>query len=1086
MRNYDFHELLSASEFQQFAKSVLEIKENKKVKSNPMTKDGGIDLYYLDENTIVQVKNYQNKATQVLSELKKEMGRIKELNPERYIIITAAEIGKEKREKLIKMFEGYLQKEDIIDKNDLNDLLSKSKYHDLEIETLKLLVPNSFVLSHYLNKIENNKIYTATEIELNKMKEEKKLFSVNEVFFEALEKVSKEKTVMITGEPGVGKSILGRMLVSYFINTHPNIEFFSISSLDELFQIYNKEKKQIYFFDDFWGDTEYNFNLTEKEKDQLIHFIKCIKELENTYLIMTTREYILKEGLERNQKLQSSYKLYQFSINLKEVSETAKFNILANHLKQANLEWNHLKVLLDYYPTIIENENYNPRYLSLFFLQYHENKSLKTYDFFNKTLDYLNNPYDFWKETLENQPLEVILSLMLLSLNQEQLSIEALHKKYNNLMNLKIMNSSRLIEFKDLIKRMDNEFTITRQSDNEKLITITFKNPSYKDFIKTYLKNNMASYITFIYHPHLSNDELISLWRILNEEFELFKELKETKEIDYQIIQRLKNQSLSENDNTLIELGEITDLSHKTEVGTYLISFVEENLEDFEDILYNGAYFGLVIALLSTMANKYDFSVYIENILKTLVCEEDLFLTEKIATIKELYPDIYSQFCKEYKYEIKKCLYDSFNKSRIECEQEQDSFALELMKFDEIPTLYKRLNLKPPVQLLNEINESIIKLETEYKPKRIKTNNYKKAKQKIKKEEDKSVINEKINELIGNNEKIYNTEKVLKQWKISLEVKKKILKLKEDVFFSDFIYYEKILSLLCDYFSNHEISNDTFKVLEEFEQFIIKKENLTITENQILYCIASSMIANQKLIIKKTDLIPYCNRNKDKIINSSFFKKRGEWYHFIHPIIGVHFALNYFKEILNKKINLENFVSKLLDINEDWKELNFEVETITLFTLIKKIFPNQWESELRKPAYIDFLKAIKSTNSVEIAKSILKTFNLKYEFHKDGGAIYSFDNYFLHDLIKMDFSLEIFELFLWDFSYPDEEIEEFFNKITDNGKLEVNKALRKKTFINEIKDNGTIETLNKLYLDLLKEFPNLEKPQEEIKETVEV
>lgn len=196
-------------------------------------------------------------------------------------------------------------------------------------------------------------------------------------------------------------------------------------------------------------------------------------------------------------------------------------------------------------------------------------------------------------------------------------------------MNLKIMNSSRLIEFKDLIKRMDNEFTITRQSDNEKLITITFKNPSYKDFIKTYLKNNMASYITFIYHPHLSNDELISLWRILNEEFELFKELKETKEIDYQIIQRLKNQSLSENDNTLIELGEITDLSHKTEVGTYLISFVEENLEDFEDILYNGAYFGLVIALLSTMANKYDFSVYIENILKTLVCEEDLFLLKK-------------------------------------------------------------------------------------------------------------------------------------------------------------------------------------------------------------------------------------------------------------------------------------------------------------------------------------------------------------------------------------------------------------------------------------------------------------------------
>ena len=86
MRNYDFHELLSASEFQQFAKSILEIKENKKIKSNPMTKDGGIDLYYLDENTIVQVKNAQNKASQVLSELKKETNRIKKLKDRKSVV----------------------------------------------------------------------------------------------------------------------------------------------------------------------------------------------------------------------------------------------------------------------------------------------------------------------------------------------------------------------------------------------------------------------------------------------------------------------------------------------------------------------------------------------------------------------------------------------------------------------------------------------------------------------------------------------------------------------------------------------------------------------------------------------------------------------------------------------------------------------------------------------------------------------------------------------------------------------------------------------------------------------------------------
>ena len=243
-------------------------------------------------------------------------------------------------------------------------------------------------------------------------------------------------------------------------------------------------------------------------------------------------------------------------------------------------------------------------------------------------------------------------------------------------------------------------------------------------------------------------------------------------------------------------------------------------------------------------------------------------------------------------------------------------------------------------------------LETENKPKRIKTNNYKKAK----KEEDKSVINEKINELIGNNDILYNTEKVLKQWKISSEVKKKILKLKEETFLSDFVYYEKTLSVLGNYFSNHELPKDTFKLLEEFEQCIIQEENFNSTEIQTLYCIAASMMAIGKLIIKKADLIPYDDINNDKIINSSFFKKRGEWYHFSHPIFAIHFALKYFKEISNQKIQLENFVSNVLNTREDWEELNFGFDSETLFTLIKKAFPKEWKKEVRTPAYKDFLE----------------------------------------------------------------------------------------------------------------------------------
>jgi len=52
MRNYDFHELLSDEEFQQFATSIISIKEDKKLRINRMTHDKGVDFYDLEDTII--------------------------------------------------------------------------------------------------------------------------------------------------------------------------------------------------------------------------------------------------------------------------------------------------------------------------------------------------------------------------------------------------------------------------------------------------------------------------------------------------------------------------------------------------------------------------------------------------------------------------------------------------------------------------------------------------------------------------------------------------------------------------------------------------------------------------------------------------------------------------------------------------------------------------------------------------------------------------------------------------------------------------------------------------------------------------
>ncbi len=363
MRKYDFHELLSPTDFEHFAASVLRIRDGQKIKVNGGVGDGGIDFYYLDEDTIGQVKNHRNNAKQVITSLKTEIKSVQKERPNRYVIVTAAVLRKNDRETLLSMFDGYLHKEDIIDKNDLNELLEDPKYHRLEIEYLNLLVPNSFVLSHYLNRVENSEIYTQTELELDKIKEAKKTFAVHEIFFEALDKLLENQVIILSGEAGVGKSTMARMLVAYLIHSNPDIEFLSINNLQELFKIFQEDKSQVYFFDDFWGDTQYDFRITEKEKEKILDFIGHLQKSQNKWLIITTREYVFRDGLQASKRFYDKYQQYNFLMKLEAISDLSKFNILFNHLHQAGLSWNHANYLLSYWQTFVHHHNYNPRYL---------------------------------------------------------------------------------------------------------------------------------------------------------------------------------------------------------------------------------------------------------------------------------------------------------------------------------------------------------------------------------------------------------------------------------------------------------------------------------------------------------------------------------------------------------------------------------------------------------------------------------------------------------------------------------------------------------------------------------------------------
>ena len=93
MKNYDF-KILSPYEFECFVRDILRKRDDIDYSNFAEGKDGGVDLrasYGKGKKVVVQAKRYKN-WNELKSTLKKEIDKVKKLNPDRYIIATSVDL----------------------------------------------------------------------------------------------------------------------------------------------------------------------------------------------------------------------------------------------------------------------------------------------------------------------------------------------------------------------------------------------------------------------------------------------------------------------------------------------------------------------------------------------------------------------------------------------------------------------------------------------------------------------------------------------------------------------------------------------------------------------------------------------------------------------------------------------------------------------------------------------------------------------------------------------------------------------------------------------------------------------------------
>jgi hypothetical protein len=291
MPDYDF-KILSPYDFEDLVRDLLQEELNVTLECFTMGRDNGIDLRYginKETQTLIQCKHYAGSGYDKLySHLKlKELGKVQRIEPEHYILATSVGLTPMNKKNIMELFDPYISSEkDIYGKDDLNNLLGK--YPDIEKHNFKLWLTSQAVLDRILH----NGIYNQTEIEINSIRQKIKYYVRNKTFMESKERLEKKHYCTIAGIPGIGKTMLAEMLsIEYLSNGYELIKVFG--DISEAFDVFNPNSKQIFFYDDFLGQTSLENKFGKNEEQKLIKFIEFIIKSPNKVLILTTREFLI-------------------------------------------------------------------------------------------------------------------------------------------------------------------------------------------------------------------------------------------------------------------------------------------------------------------------------------------------------------------------------------------------------------------------------------------------------------------------------------------------------------------------------------------------------------------------------------------------------------------------------------------------------------------------------------------------------------------------------------------------------------------------------------------------------------------------
>ena len=487
---------LNPYEFELLCKDIMEKKLNKRLYNFPEGPDQGIDISdsKINHKVIIQVKHYaKSSINKLLSELKKEYDKIDKLKPEVYYICTSKELTDNNKKTIYDIFSNYMiDYNNIIDGIEINDFLSKDENIDIVKKNYKLWLCSSNIL----DLLYNGNVFVDCYELLDEIEKDIPLFAETKSFNKTKKILDSHNIVVITGSPGVGKSIVSKILLLNYANEGYSVRYSSDNNISNLKKVIalDKEKKEIILLDDFLG--QHYLKLEETQPNELKTLISYVKRTPSKKLILNSRITIMNEAKMFSitfDSLMDDNINSQYVIDLDNMTMFEKAQILYNHLYYYGIPeqyFNNIRKNFNYMH-IINHKNYNPRIIEYVTKKkfYNELEPERYFQSIKKKLDF---PADVWRDEFRNRLSEEDRIFMNTNLNIPQ---NVLEKSFCSRINDKSIDKSKNV-FNDVLFRLND--SLVKLVRNSNGLVIGALNPSINDYLMNDLSNNNAEIIDII------------------------------------------------------------------------------------------------------------------------------------------------------------------------------------------------------------------------------------------------------------------------------------------------------------------------------------------------------------------------------------------------------------------------------------------------------------------------------------------------------------------------------------------------------------------------------------------------------------